>query len=187
VSVTAQLARIKSAQPQALITTATGVAFGTVLRNLADSGLDIPTTASAGDMSYAQMQQYKAFAPKELLFMATHGVAPDPSIASGPLREAQTTYFQSLEAGNLQPGYLASLAWDPALIVVDALRRLGPNATTEQLHRYISELHGWAGINGLYDFRGSQRGIGQNAVVVYRWDTKSDRFAIVPSEPARRK
>jgi branched-chain amino acid transport system substrate-binding protein len=184
VSVTAQLARIKAAQPQALITTATGVAFGTVLRNLADSGLDIPTTASAGDMSHTQMEQYRAFAPKELLFMATHGVAPDPSITSGPLRDAQTAYFKNLEAGKVLPSYLTSLAWDPALIVVDALRKLGSNATSNQMHSYISALHGWSGINGTYDFRGSQRGIGQNAVVTYRWDGLSQRFVIV--QAARR-
>jgi branched-chain amino acid transport system substrate-binding protein len=184
VSVTAQLARIKAAQPQALITTATGVAFGTVLRNLADSGLDIPTTASAGDMSHKQMLQYRAFAPKELLFMATHGVAPDPAITSGPLYAAQTAYFKNLEANHVLPSYLASLAWDPALIVVDALRKLGPHATSGQIHSYISQLHGWSGINGVYDFRGSQRGIGQNAVITYRWDGLSQRFVIV--QAARR-
>ena len=179
VAVTAQLARIKAAQPQALITTATGVAFGTVLRNLADSGLNVPTTASAGDMSLTQMLQYRAFAPRELLFMATHGVAPDPAITSGPSLEAQTTYFKNLAAAKVLPSYLASLAWDPAFIIVDALRKLGPNATTGQLHKYIGELHGWSGINGVYDFRGSQRGIGQNAVVTYRWDGLAQRFVIV--------
>jgi branched-chain amino acid transport system substrate-binding protein len=185
VSVAAQLARIKAAQPQALITTATGVAFGTVLRNLADSGLDIPTTASAGDMSFTQMVQYRAFAPKELLFMATHGVAPDPAITGGPALEAQTTYFKNLAAAKVLPSYLASLAWDPALIVVDALRKLGANATSEQVHKYIGELHGWSGINGVYDFRGSQRGIGQNAVVTYRWDGLSQRFVIVSARRAK--
>jgi branched-chain amino acid transport system substrate-binding protein len=179
VSVTAQLARIKAAAPQALITTATGVAFGTVLRNLADSGIDIPTTASAGDMSHTQMVQYRSFAPRELLFMATHGVAPDPAITGGPSLAAQTAYFKNLEAAHVLPSYLASLAWDPALIVVDALRKLGPNATSDQVHAYISALHGWSGINGVYDFRGSQRGIGQNAVVTYRWDGLSQRFVIV--------
>ena len=179
VSVTAQLTRIKAAAPQALITTATGVAFGTVLRNLADSGIDLPTTASAGDMSRTQMVQYRSFAPRELLFMAKHGVAPDPAITSGPSLAAQNTYFKNLEAAHVLPSYLASLAWDPALIVVEALRKLGPNATSDQVHAYIGQLHGWSGINGVYDFRGSQRGIGPNAVVTYRWDGLSQRFVIV--------
>jgi branched-chain amino acid transport system substrate-binding protein len=188
VTVAAQLARIKAAQPQALITTATGVAFGTVLRNLADSGMDIPTTASAGDMSIAQMLQYKAFAPKDLLFIATHGVAPDPNLTSKAQRDAQTTYFNGLTGANIQPSYLASLAWDPALIVVEALKHTGgASAGSDAIHKYISDLHGFAGINGIYDFRGSQRGIGTNDLVVYRWDPKTEHFAIVPREPAHRK
>ena len=186
VSVTAQLARIKAAQPQALITTATGVAFGTVLRNLADTGLDIPVTASAGNMSYKQMEQYKAFTPNELLFMATHGVAPDPSITAKPLLDAQALYFKNLDAAGVQPSYLASLAWDPALIVVDALRRVGTSATSDQLHAYLSRMHGFSGINGTYDFRGSQRGLGASAVVTYRWDPKAEHFFIVPTDVGKR-
>jgi hypothetical protein len=127
------------------------------------------------------MKQYRAFAPRELLFMATHGVAPDPAITSGPAAQAQTTYFTNLERAHVLPSYLASLAWDPASIVVDGLRKLGTNATSEQLHKYITDLHGWSGINGVYDFRGSQRGIGQGAVVTYRWDGLSQRFVIVQS------
>jgi len=42
VSVTRNSRAIKARRPQALITTATGVAFGTVLRNLADSGSTFP-------------------------------------------------------------------------------------------------------------------------------------------------
>jgi branched-chain amino acid transport system substrate-binding protein len=186
VSVTAQLERIKAAQPQALITTATGVAFGTVLRNLADAGMDIPVTASAGNMSNKQMEQYKAFTPSELLFMATHGVAPDPSISAKPLLDAQALYFKNLDAAGVQPSYLASLAWDPALIVVDVLRHVGANATSDQIHAYLSQMHGFSGINGTYDFRGSQRGIGANAVVTYRWDPKAEHFFIVPTDVGKR-
>jgi branched-chain amino acid transport system substrate-binding protein len=186
VSVTAQLERIKAGQPQALITTATGVAFGTVLRNLADAGMDIPVTASAGNMSNKQMEQYKSFVPSELLFMATHGVAPDPAIIAKPLLAAQALYFKNLDAAGVQPSYLTSLAWDPALIVVDALRRVGANATPEQLHAYLTQMHGFSGINGTYDFRDSQRGIGANAVVTYRWDPKAGHFFIVPTVAGKR-
>jgi hypothetical protein len=38
-------------------------------------------------------------------------------------------------------------------------------------------LHGWAGINGIYDFRdGAQRGIGQRALVIDRWDKVNGEF-----------
>lgn len=185
VTASAQVSRIKAAQPQALITTATGVAFGTALRGLNDAGLDIPTTASAGNMSVRQMDQYKSIVPTELLFLATHGVAADPSL-TGAMRDAQTQYFTGLQADNVPPSYLASLIWDPAFIVVDALRHVGANATPAQLQKYMSSMHGFNGINGQYDFRGSQRGIGVNSVVTYRWDGADHKFSISQRPGGRR-
>ena len=63
------------------------------------------------------------------------------------------------------------------MIVVDAIRRLGPNAPAQKYREYINTLHGYAGINGIYDFRdGSQHGIGQNAVIMMKWDAASSEF-----------
>lgn len=180
VSVSAQMARIKAANPQALVTFTTGTPLGTVLRGFHDSGMDIPISASAGNMIYDQMAQYKGFAPKDLYFAATRGVAPDPALGKGPIKDAQTAYFDAFNEAGLVPDFATSLAWDPTLIVIDALRRLGTDATADALHRYIEGLHGWAGIDGLYDFRdGSQRGIGQNAMVIYRWEPADNRFVVV--------
>ncbi len=67
-TVTAQLALIKSAQPQAVILWAAGTPFATLLRGAADVGLDLPTGASNGDLTYVQMKQYASFLPKELVF-----------------------------------------------------------------------------------------------------------------------
>jgi ABC-type branched-subunit amino acid transport system substrate-binding protein len=62
-------------------------------------------------------------------------------------------------------------AWDATLIVVDALRKLGINATAEQLRAEIAGMHGYAGINGIMDFRdGQQRGLQENAAVIVRWN-----------------
>jgi branched-chain amino acid transport system substrate-binding protein len=186
VSVSAQMARIKAADPQALITFTTGTPLGTVLRSFHDSGLEIPLSASAGNMIYEQMAQYKSFAPKELYFAATRGIAPDPTLRSGPIKEAQTVYFDAFKAAGLVPDFASSLAWDPTLIVVDALRRLGTDASAQALHRYIEGLHGWTGIDGVYDFRDNpQRGIGENAMIVYRWDPSANRF-LVASKPGGR-
>ncbi len=52
VSVSAQMARIKAASPQALLTWTVGPAFGTELHGIADAGLDIPILGSNGDMIY---------------------------------------------------------------------------------------------------------------------------------------
>jgi len=51
VSVSAQMARIKAANPQALLTWTVGPAFGTELHGIADAGLDIPIFAATATWS----------------------------------------------------------------------------------------------------------------------------------------
>ena len=70
--------------------------------------------------------------------------------------------------------------WDPLMIVLSAYQKLGTNATADQMHDYIETLHGFAGVNGLYDFRdGGQRGIGSQAIVVDRWDPVKKTFLVL--------
>jgi branched-chain amino acid transport system substrate-binding protein len=178
-TVTAQMARIKSANPQALITFATGTPLGTLLRGFHDGGLDIPISASAGNMIYAQMEQYTGFMPRQLYFGATRGVGPDANLRPGPIRDAQNVYFAALKGAGIRPDFASSLVWDPGMIIVAGLRALGPSATAEQLHEWIQALHSWAGVDGIYDFRdNSQRGIGQTAMVVYHWDIAKSTFVV---------
>jgi branched-chain amino acid transport system substrate-binding protein len=179
VSVGAQIARIKAANPQALLTWTVGPAFGTELHGIADGGLDVPVLGSNGDMVYAQLEQYKGFMPKELLFTGVLASSHD-SLGSGPVKDAQTVYFNAYKAAGIKPDLTNTLSWDPALIVLDAYRHLGFNATAQQMREYINGLHGWVGINGVYDFRdGTQHGIGQNAVIMSRWDPVKEEFTPV--------
>jgi branched-chain amino acid transport system substrate-binding protein len=183
-TVSAQMARIKAAAPQALVTFATGTPLGTLLRGYHDAGLTMPVSASAGNMIYAQISQYADFVPSQLYFAATRGVAPDASLRPGPIMDAEKTYFAAFKAAGIRPDFATSLVWDPGMIVVSGLRALGTDATAEQLQKYIAGLHSWAGIDGIYDFRdNSQRGIGQSAMVIYHWDTAKNAF-VVSSRPA---
>jgi branched-chain amino acid transport system substrate-binding protein len=183
-TVSAQMARIKSAAPQALITYATGTPLGTLLRGYHDAGLTVPISASAGNMIYAQIAQYADFVPDQLYFPATRGVSPDATLRPGPIQDAEKRYFAAFKAAGIRPDFATSLVWDPAMIVVSGLRELGPDATAAQLQKYIAGLHSWAGIDGIYDFRdNSQRGIGQGSMVVYHWDVAKSAF-IVASRPA---
>ena len=57
------------------------------------------------------------------------------------------------------------------MIVVDALRHLGPDASADQVRSYILGLHGWTGVEGVYDFADrEQRGVGENALFIATWD-----------------
>jgi len=179
ISVAAQLERVKAGQPDVLYLGMSGQAFGTVLRGMNDAGLDVPIATSTANMSYAQMQQYQQILPKDVLFSGMRGMSM-ATTPNGPIRTAQALYFDAFRTIGVRPDGLTQSPWDPAWIVVGALRHLGVDAKAAQLRDYIENLHGWPGINGDYDFRnGDQRGIEENGVVVYRWD--SGKLDFVPT------
>jgi branched-chain amino acid transport system substrate-binding protein len=176
VSVDAQIARIKAAGPQALLTWTIGPAFGTELHGIADVGLDVPVLGANGDMVKAQLEQYKGIIPKELLFTGVLVNAHD-DLGNGPIKAAQKVYLDAYKSIGVTPDFPATLGWDPALIVIDTYRKLGVGATPQQFRDAINTLHGWAGINGIYDFRdGSQHGVGVNAIVMVRYDAAAGSF-----------
>ena len=170
ISVAAQVARIKTANPQAILTWVTGTPFGTLLRGLHDGGIDLPISSSTGNMSFAQMGQYASFLPTDLYFAGLRSMSREGTNA-GPVRDAQERYFGAFKSIGVRPDVLNAMDWDPAIIVVDALRHIGPAATADQLRDYIDNLHGYAGTLGMYDFSDQeQRGLTINALVVDRWD-----------------
>lgn len=182
-SVAAQLARIKAANPQVLLTWSTGTPFGTLLHGIRDAGLNVPVGAATSNQNFQQMAAYADFLPAELYFPSVRAVTKEGT-GKGPIREQQLKYFQAFKDIGVRPDYVTNLPWDPLLIVVEALRALGPNASSEQIRDWVAKLHSFAGINGIYDFRdGSQRGIGINAANIQKWDPKLGDFVAV-SRPA---
>jgi branched-chain amino acid transport system substrate-binding protein len=170
------MARIKAAAPQVVLTSTVGPAFGTELHAMSDVGLDVPVLSSNGDMVPQQIESYKAFLPKQLVFPGVLSSVRN-AVASGPVKDAQTLYFAAFKAAGIEPIFTNTLGWDPALIMVDAVKHLGPTATAQQFREYLSTLHGFVGINGIYDFRdGSGHGIGQNAVLICSWDPATGGF-----------
>lgn len=177
VSVTAQLTRVKGANPQVIVGWTTGTPFGTVLRGIAETGIDVPIGAGNGNVIYSQMQQYKAFVPKELIFSGGQFFR-DPNQVHGPLEGAISTFNKALAPTRPDLGH--SLGFDPAMIVVDALRKLGPNATAKELRDYLLGLHGYVGINGTYDFHdGDNRGLAVGNAVLVRYDAGRELFVPV--------
>jgi branched-chain amino acid transport system substrate-binding protein len=181
ISVTAQIARIKAAKPDVLLSFTVGTPFGTLLRSIRDAGLDVPVYASGGDMTYAQMNQYASFLPKELFFNGAHGIVPEPD-APPAMKRAQAIYFEAMKKAGLRPEFATTIPWDPASVLIDALRHIGPDATAAQIFRHLQNLRSWTGIEGTYNFSThDQRGIGESAAAVFRWDaSRSDFVQIYP-------
>jgi branched-chain amino acid transport system substrate-binding protein len=167
----AQMARIKAGNPQFLYVSAAGSPFQRVLRGLIDAGLtDLPVITSSANMTEGTLAPFVKTPPSALYFNA-------PSFWGsgiehvGPLKDAIAVYRATFKTLGAEPTPNDDFGWDPARIVIDALRHAGPDASAVQVHDYIENLHGFAGIAGMYDFRsGDQHGLGDDATIVVQWD-----------------
>lgn len=182
IGVTAQVAKIKSADPDFIFVYAIGGALTTVLRSLHDAGVNVPVLTNAVNMNVTQLRPYTPFLPKELLFLGFPYQAGN--VPNAQVRSAAKEFFDAYkDAGITSPSPMAVYAWDPAKLVVYAFRQLGPDATAAQLRDFLEHLHGVAGLNGVYDFRGGdQHGVGSGAsqLTIVRWDPTQLTWVIAP-------
>jgi branched-chain amino acid transport system substrate-binding protein len=181
VSATAQVAKIKGSNPQALIVWAPGTPFGTALHAISEVGLDVPISSTSANMVNTQLKGYAAFAPKYMVFPGLGyavGMAQNDKV-----KAAQATYFAALKAGGLDNSVQRGLTWDALLITINALRAVGPDASPDAIRTYIEGIKDFPGITGVYDFSDSgtavQRGLNINAVVMMRWNAASSSWTAV--------
>jgi len=143
-------------------------------------GLDIPLVTSPGNMSYAQMESYRAFMPKELLFAGPPALVPEQLTDRG-VRDAVAHFTAAFKAANGQrPDLLAAVAWDPMGLLTSVLAKRGLSATPEQIRADVAATRDWAGTLGRYNFVTTpQRGISQNWVIMERWDPDKDAWVAI--------
>ena len=179
-SVTAQIAHIKASGAQAMVAWTTGSPIATIFRGVQQEGLDIPLATTDGNMTYAQMTQYKDFLPKQLYIPAAQWVVRDPSLLAPALRKPHEVFYSSFDAAGVKPDIASALAWDTAWLVVDSLRQLNPDTTAKQLRDRMTKLRGFAGVNGVYDFiKTPQRGLDVTDSVVTRWSPDKGTWEVV--------
>jgi branched-chain amino acid transport system substrate-binding protein len=170
-SIAAQISHIKASNPQAVIAYVTGTPFGTVLQGLSTAGIDVPVYTSGVNFNPVLLDRFKAYLPKSELIVAAASFLNRNRSARDPLKGAIDEFYQALDAAGVKPNAAYSYTWDPARIIVSGLRKLGPNATPEQLREYIANLRGFAGISGAYDFSiGDQHGLTQDSQIILRYD-----------------
>ncbi len=182
-SVAAQIAKMKALNPDVIIDATVGTSTATVLRALKDAGLDdLPVMSSLGNVIHAQMDQYTAILPREIYFVAPGFISRDIT-PKGPVRDAQQLFYKAYNEQGADPDVGNSQSWDPTLVIIDALKHVGTNASPKQVLDYIESLKHFPGSDGYYDFTdGSQRGIGLDAIVVCRWDPAKKTW-VASSEP----
>lgn len=177
-SAAAQMEKIKVAKPDVLVIWATGAPAGTLFRSTQDLNIDLPTVTSPGNLNAAFFKQYGPRLPTNLYFASVPyyaGDALDPATKS-----AVATLTNALAPLNAKPDMIEISAWDPGMILVDALRKVGPDATAAKLRAYLLNSRGFVGVNGPYDFKAApQRGLSDKNIVMVRYDQKTGNFTPV--------
>ncbi len=185
VSVAAQMEHVRAAGPQAFIVWSTGSPAGTIFRGLVQAGITLPVGTTGGNMTYEQMKQFAAFLPKELYLpsslwpVAQKGRVP----LDAEVERLQKEFFAAYAEAGKTPDEGSVLAWDPGLIIVEALRKLPPGATAQQLRDTLLHLKGQPGIDGIYDYEKTpQRGLSLDETLVTRWMPEAGLWDVV-SQP----
>jgi branched-chain amino acid transport system substrate-binding protein len=135
-------------------------------------GLDVPVAPTGGNEVFQQLEQYKAFLPKQLL-MASALFPPHDGLATLDPRveKAQHDMYAYLAKRGMKADNNTADTWDGALITVAGLRALGPDATPAQLRSWILAQTDFAGVNGLYDFtKYPDRGLSHDTSVLVTYD-----------------
>ncbi len=180
VSAAAQIERIKAADPQAVIAWSTGSAVGTVFKAITAAGLELPVGTTNGNMTYAQMQAFAAFLPKDLYIPSAEWPPHEGKTLHPDVEAAQARFFAAYQNSPTKPDASSTFSWDPAMLIVAALRDVGPDATPDALRERIARTKDFAGVNGLYDMqRLPQRGLDLESVIVTRWDAAALRWVPV--------
>jgi len=183
VSAAAQIQRLKGANPDVLVAWSTGGPVGTIFKAIHEAGVEVPVATTNGNMTYAQMTQYAPFLPKELYIPSADWLKPSRPVEVSDASKAKDAFFAAFEGTDIKPDGPSTYAWDPALLVVEALRKLKGDASAEDLRAYLRGLKDFAGVNGYYDFKAvPNRGLDESNVVITRWDKAAQTWAVV-SDP----
>ena len=188
VSVTTQLSKIKASNPQALFIWTTGTPLSTVLKGMQQLSLgSVPTMTTNGNASDKEMQSLSNVLPAQLYFPGAPFMIGSQHL-TGPAKTQVQAFDTAMKAaGQPVPDEGNALAWDPGLILVTALKKLGTGASAAQIQHYISSLNGFAGINGTYNFTDTSipdnRGLTIQSVYITQW-SKANSDWVPASGPA---
>jgi branched-chain amino acid transport system substrate-binding protein len=179
-SVAAEVATIKAANPDVILLYAAGPAFLLSLKELKNAGLDrVPVMTNPFNADGKLLVANADIMPKTLFVEGLPYQARRPKPA---LRAAGQEYLSVFADGGVTTqSVIQAYCWDPVIITIAALRALPPGANGDQLHDYIENMHGFAGIWGTYDFRiGDNYGLTGDDDPFVRWDVARSQW--VPME-----
>jgi branched-chain amino acid transport system substrate-binding protein len=185
-SITAQVTRLKASGAEALDAWTSGTPLGTALRGLNEAGWEPHVLTSLANAVPEQLSQYSSFVPRDLLFTSLGyqmvGIGNTPPAT----RVAKSTFLDAMhQIGVAEPTVPNVVPWDPMMLMIGALRKIGPQGTATQVRDYLLSLGSYAGANGMYNFTRStasnerNRGLDPLSSGVIRWDKDARSFPII--------
>jgi hypothetical protein len=128
------------------------------------------------------LAQYAPVIPTQMYFTAPRFYAHDVS-GKGPVRDAQNAFFKAFNAQGIDPDVGNGFPWDPTLILISGLRKLGTNTDAKSLLDYVEKIHDFPGINGIANYTGGdQRGQAITSLVIVQWDA-AKKHVVTVSQP----
>lgn len=177
ISVTAQIARIRSAGAQAVYALASGAPFALVLRELRDAGMsNVPTATLASNQSIKQLTSYGNIVPPDLEMVTARFAAYDV-MGAGPVKDDVGIFRSALAHAGVGTDGPASLPWDPIMLILAAYRKYDFAPSAANVRDFIAGTRNVPGIDGFYDFITAHGyGLTSKDTVVLRWDAARKDF-----------
>lgn len=190
-SVNAQIVNIKNAGAQAIFSYTNGTPMGTVFRAVREVAPTIPILACSCDLSYVLMERFADVLPNEVDLLAFPAFAPDAVPKGHGVRRAVDAMYDAMRAaGHPRLEIGAVVQWNQANFAVQALRKLGTNATGPQLREYFNTVTAYPGVLGILNYRDiPQTGAMKGWVLIVRYDAASGKFVPISKpggEPLRK-
>jgi branched-chain amino acid transport system substrate-binding protein len=148
---TAQLTKIRSAQPQAVVNWSTGPTQVLAVKNWRDLGMEsIPLYQSHGFGSKKNLELAGKAAEGVLLPLARVNIGPLLS-DDQPQKKVIMEYTTSYEERYNEPiSSFGGHAWDSMYLAITALKEVGPDRT--KIKDHIENTKGFVGQHGIFNF-----------------------------------
>lgn len=152
-TVDTHLTNVMTANPEVILVWGTNPVPAIIAKRMRDKGINLPYVGSHG-IANQQFIQLAGEAANGVVFPAGKMLIYEKVLAPGsPEYEFIKDFDQAYKEEYGQPiNTFAGHGWDAILIITEALKRVGPDATPEELRDEIEKTEGLVGTAGIFNY-----------------------------------
>ena len=181
IDVTAQLAKLKATNPQALIVGVTGAPNAVVAKNFNQMGFKIPYVTGHGNISDVFLKLMEGNEPDTLLLPGAYYIVWRELPDSFPQKKLMKDFTEAFQKKfKKEPDIYAVVAYDAMRVIVQAMRQVKPQGPMDspKLRDAIEKIKNYPAVyGGTYTFsKEDHRGINKDAALMLQ--VKGGRFVM---------